>query len=664
MFQLSRSYHNPVYNYPSPDPFVLKYCGEYWAYSSGVADDGRCFGILRSRDLVHWQPVGGAMEPLAEMHPHYWAPEVTYNNGRFYLYYSAGDEEHMSMRVAVAELPDGPFVDSGRWLTSEKFAIDGHIFIDGNGAWHLFYATDFLDRQWIGTGTVRDRLLDPFTLAGQPVPVTLPQYDWHVYDPQRAEKGGVRWHTVEGPFVLEHKGRYYQMFSGGNWQNLSYGVSYAIADRLETPGEWQQVADGKRVLPILRTLAGQVIGPGHNSVVRGPDNVQLYCVYHRWAEDSSARVLAIDVLDWAGDRLLALGPSNTPQHAPTWPAFAEFFDQPRDDGLGPGWRSTNGDWAIRDGAAVQQAVGGIAEAQCVAGASCLVVEVSARLLGAPDLDGAFGISLYRLTSAVLRFLLVPRSHEALVSWQTAGVWASRRFQLPPDFEPQAYHLFRVEVDGRRVNVALDELAVRWSAQLDSQPDRIALCTESVAAAFAGFALTVGWQNLFDDQHASASDLGWQIAAGDWRVESGQLRVAGGQEPALIKKGTPLASYELVVNARLERATAPEASYGFYPALATHDPGPLLKVERDGPGWALNCYTSIDVRAFPLPGFDATVYQQFRFRKQDGRLAIQWEANDLGTIEVTSQTTQVGLYASGGPVVFDMVRVTALEPYSR
>ena len=145
---------------------------------------------LHSTDLVHWQELGGAMPRLPNDWPYYWAPEVVYANGKFYLYYSVGDEVNMQMRVAVATHPAGPFVDSGHRLTQEKFAIDGHVLVDDDGKRYLFYATDFLEHTFVGTGTMRDLLLDPFTLAGQPRPVTLPRYDWHVYDPNRAEKGG------------------------------------------------------------------------------------------------------------------------------------------------------------------------------------------------------------------------------------------------------------------------------------------------------------------------------------------------------------------------------------------------------------------------------------------------------------------------------------------
>src|SRR5690606_15623486 len=109
---------------------------------------------------------------------------------------------------------------------------------------------------------------------------------------------------------------YYQMFSGGNWQNPSYGVGYATSDTLDRPDEWHQPCDGEQHLPVLRTIPGLVIGPGHNSVIRGRDNRQLFCVYHRWDPAGQGRLLAVDPLDWAGERLLVLGPSHTPQPVP------------------------------------------------------------------------------------------------------------------------------------------------------------------------------------------------------------------------------------------------------------------------------------------------------------------------------------------------------------
>src|SRR5688572_6554768 len=160
------------------------------------------------------------------------------------MYFSCGNETLMEIRVAVSDRPDRGFLDSGYRLTSEEFAIDAHVFADDDGQRYMFYATDFLTHTHIGTGTVVDRMLSMYELEGKPRPVSRAAYDWQVYDPQRIEKGGVRWHTVEGPTVFKYKRKYFEMFSGGNWQNSSYGVGYATADALDRPDEWEQSIDG------------------------------------------------------------------------------------------------------------------------------------------------------------------------------------------------------------------------------------------------------------------------------------------------------------------------------------------------------------------------------------------------------------------------------------
>jgi GH43 family beta-xylosidase len=668
------TYLNPVYPHSFPDPFVLKYRGEYWAYCTGEWHDGGYFGVLHSRDLVQWRLLAGAMAPLPGGHTHYWAPEVTYDNGRFYMYYSVGNEEQMQIRVAIAEHPAGPFVDSGRRLTSEPFAIDAHVFADNGGERYLFYATDFLEHSHIGTGTARDRLFDPLTLSGRPQPVTRPRYDWHVYDPHRIEKGGVRWHTVEGPFVLKHKRRYYQMFSGGNWQNPSYGVSYATTDDISAPGEWTQTADGERVLPILRTLPGHVVGPGHNSVVRGPDNRQLFCVYHRWVE--GARTLAIDRLEWAGERMLVLGPSTAPCPAPLAPTFADFFDEPHDGGLGAGWTCSGGRWRA-SGAARQESTEGAAEARCAASAPCFTAEVSLRSLDAHGGPGAYGIAV----DQQLFFMLEPSRGciHTRVWWGDYG-WEEEQVALPPGFDPQAYHLLRVEANLRRLTITLDDAAVSWSTELLASASTIALRTDSMSAAFSGFAFTAGWEDTFANDVSDPVSLGWHtagqhggrdnyrpqdqpaksLAAYGWRLDDQQLWCTAEAGETFITKDAQLAAYELVINARLHRSTAPDGCYGFYPTLGPGAPGPLLTVEAGADGWALCCYVTAGEQRFRLPDdFDPAIDQQFRFRKQAGRLMVACETHTLGELPVPNEPTSVGLYARHATVAFDMVRVTAI-----
>jgi GH43 family beta-xylosidase len=664
----TRTFLNPVYPYACPDPYVLKYLNQYWCYCTGLSPDGRYFGILHSRDLLNWRAIGGAMEPLNNQATCYWAPEVIYENGRFLMYYSVGNEATMQIRVAIAEHPAGPFVDSGAALTNEVFAIDPHVFKDDDGTRYLFYATDFLEHTYIGTGTVVDRMIDAFTLAGEPHPVTRARFDWQVYDPNRLEKGGVRWHTVEGPFVLKRKGLYFQMFSGGNWQNKSYGVSYAISDRVINPEEWQQFADGEKVVPILRTIPELVIGPGHNSAVSGTDNMQMYCIYHRWADDSSDRVLAIDPMDWAGERMLVMGPSTTPQPAPNLPTFFDFFESNQEAGLGDSWQCTGGKWRVHEGAALQGATNAIAEARCLSSAASFVAEVSLRLLGDPNGNGEFGIQLLDEHKASLSFTFSPQNNEAIVRGQLAEGTSQDplelRFTLPQDFQMTAYHLLRVEVNQLQVHISLDENLVKWQGRLRLQPHFIALWTQDAAAAFSGFALTHGWQDLFTELYTDPEMSGWQAQSDkeNWRIQEQQLFYIGSENVAsIITKSALPEDYELVVNVRLVQETYAEQAYGFLPVLDGNQSGTLLTVARNGAGWTLKCDDATAPQQFSLaPDFDPFHYQQFRFRKQGSALTIRHEAQFLGQIKVPQIATQIGLYASGNTVTFDMVRVTAIK----
>ncbi|NJM07280.1 family 43 glycosylhydrolase [Candidatus Gracilibacteria bacterium] len=660
-------YQNPVYAGSFPDPYVLKHCGEYWAYCTGDWPDGRRFGILRSRDLVQWQPVGGALEPLPTGYPFYWAPEVVYDNGRFYMYYSAGDELNaMALRVAIAEHPGGPFVDSGRTLTAEPFAIDAHVFVDDDGARYLFYATDYLEHTHVGTGTAMARLRDHLALAEVPRPVTRARFDWQVYDPQRAQKGGVRWHTLEGPFVLKRKGRYYQMFSGGNWQNLSYGVSYATSDQIDRAAEWEQHADGQRILPIVRTIPGRVIGPGHNSVVRGPDNMQLFCVYHRWSPTADARQMAIDPLDWAGERLLVLGPSDTPQSLSATATAVDFFDHEHDYGLGAQWECKGGSWHVQAGSAVQAQRSERAMALFAPHFPCAIAELSLRADGtAADGDG-LGVVLTFDSTIVLRCVLLPARGLLQIAWLGPGDWREHHVALPLDFVPQVYHLLRIATDGQQVRIALDEGRLRWQGLLDLPAEQIGLLSEGAPAMFAGFALTVGWEDDFFAPLGDLVALGWRANSRSWALEQGLLRFLPAAEldtnpepsAAHIVKGPLLADYTLVVNARLDSADA-LLGYGFLPASDESGQGPTLWLEAQGTGWALRCVTATGTQLLALPAECTPLeWQQFRFRKHQGQLDIAWEQHDLGTIAVPMSPSRVGLCARAA-ASFDLVRVCQL-----
>jgi beta-xylosidase len=291
------AYTNPVYGDYFADPFVLRHEGGYYAYGTAPFE-GRTIPALASEDLVHWRPLGDVLDPLGGGEC-YWAPEVAFEDGAFYMYYSAGgfEGEGHQLRVALADAPEGPFRDAGVVLDPEEpFTIDAHPFRDDDGERYLFYCRDFLDGERPGTGIVVDRLRDARTLAGERRDVVRPFADWNLYLLNRRwyEREWAAWYTAEGPCVRKHDGRYYCFFSGGAWREPNYGVSYAVADH--PLGPWE-VAHGDGPL-VLRTVPGKVLGPGHASVVASPDGATDWLVYHGWDPESRARLMRIDELRW------------------------------------------------------------------------------------------------------------------------------------------------------------------------------------------------------------------------------------------------------------------------------------------------------------------------------------------------------------------------------
>ena len=317
------SYANPVWDGYLADPFVLKHNGEYWAY--GTSDhqrNGRWFPVLHSMDLAQWEYVSGALEPIQDIDAiAYWAPEVVYNDGTFYMYYSAasdvGDDSHR-LRVATATHPAGPFHDLGQIpLIDEGFAIDAHPFQDPkDGQWYLFFAKDFFDER-VGTGVVVVPLADDrITPLDRARTVIRASSDWHIYQRNRSIYGRTwdAWHTIEGPFVLFHNNLYYCLYSGGSWQTADYGVGFAVAEHPLGPYRDEWNLEGPAV---LRGIPDRMPGPGHCSVVRGSDERTEFMVYHAWNLEGTARRMCIDPLVWTPhpdyDHPRCKGPTYEPQ---------------------------------------------------------------------------------------------------------------------------------------------------------------------------------------------------------------------------------------------------------------------------------------------------------------------------------------------------------------
>jgi GH43 family beta-xylosidase len=337
----TRRYTNPVYREYFADPFVWKHQGTYYAVGTGAQEaigkpvhdvqpvpeakgdeQPRVFSLLRSDDFATWHQVGKAMiRPDPRLGYSFWAPEVAYHEQSHFLYYSVGHEDKgHQLRVAVSSRPEGPYRDVGRSLLDPSacsFVIDPHPFHDEDGRWYLFYARDFLDTKGgarAGTALVVQRLEGMTRLAGEETIVMRAGFDWQRYQKDRVMYGQVYdWHTLEGPCVRKHQGRYYCFYSGGRWETENYGVDYGEADSVLGPYIHPTNLERPRV---LQSIPGRVLGPGHNSIALGPDGDTEYVIYHAWSADMTARRMCLDKLLWTPDGPRCAGPTWEPQTLP------------------------------------------------------------------------------------------------------------------------------------------------------------------------------------------------------------------------------------------------------------------------------------------------------------------------------------------------------------
>ena len=614
-------YQNPVFDASFPDPFVFKFGDSYYGYSTGLTQTGElAFPVITSRDLVTWEELTGAMQLLPTSPVHYWAPEVTYSNGRFYLYYSCGNEIHMELRVATSDRPDGGFIDSGVRLTNADFAIDPHVFVDSDGTRYLFYATDFLTHTHIGTGTVVDRLIDWLELEGKPRPVTRARFDWQVYDPRRAEKGNVRWHTVEGPAVLKRKGKYFQMFSGGNWQNASYGVAYAVTDDLKREDEWDQPIDGLETFPILRSRDGEILGPGHNSVVLGPSSREYFCVYHSWSDGH--RVMSIDRMDIVGDRMILLGPTNSMQPKPFEPRRAYEAAQ-----------------------------------------ATSVIEID---------------SVNFLLKSTFRLAKENGTCEFRVATADDTPWAALHFGMrnvlielgseshsltyPDGIVPSEFQDIGLETNEDVVTLTLNEIAWFRKTMIGAK-GVLSVTTAFCDAEILNVDVTEGFLDLFE---TAASGSGWKetrtgrpLSVGAGHLQLRDLE-ASEERGSVAAKGACYENFEFAVNlCGLDVVERSAPAYGF--AFLSESGSIELQVDVLGSGETSTSFREGDGTQTKLPdGFSTEKLHQFRFVKMDGLLRIDWEGRGLAEIKVGTRRGRIGIVYYRSGVFIEMARSIRIE----
>jgi len=298
LLSASAAFCNPLFDGADPDILIAN--KTYWIYpTSEGSNDKDCFLAYSSPDLKIWTLRGTILKMKdiawigadgAKSHE-LWAPGIFASRGKYYLYYAVGPQNPTPSRigVAVADAPEGPFVDSGKALITggNGFeAIDPMAFRDPKSGKDFLYCGGSAGSKL----RVYELNADLVNIVRE-VPVETPE------------------NFTEGAFMQFHNGTYYLSYSHGKWNDDSYCVCYSVSSSPTGPWKYK----GK----ILESNEEHA-GPGHHAFIENPSTGQTYIVYHRWNGAKSSgkmpdnRSIAIDLIEYGkNNEILPVKMTNT-----------------------------------------------------------------------------------------------------------------------------------------------------------------------------------------------------------------------------------------------------------------------------------------------------------------------------------------------------------------
>jgi len=676
--QQCTTYRNPVWPGSMGDPFAIKVRGRYYAYAtepvSRPGGGSWVFPIITSVDLVHWQPVGKAMQSLGPNYFYYWAPEVIAHNGYFYLYYAVHHQHEFNggIRVAVAEHPAGPFVDSGHDLTGHlvPWAIDPHVFRDHDGQLYLFMTIEYNGEPdgLTGSGNAVIKLADPFTTSGELTRVTSPAHQWQLFEAQRKVKGGVDWYTVEGPTVLQHRRRYYEMYSGGCYYRDNYAISYATSERpqgknglLDTSWSDWQGRDGSGESVLLHGN-DEFISPGHNSLLQAPNNVDQYLLYHAWQSDRIERRMSLNRLYWLGEEMYTEAPTSNPQTVPALPRFRELFDIPI---LSASWRKICGLWNVLQQEVVQEDryhENAILRLRIPLSAAWLC-EVNVRHVAA---EGSYGVKLY-CHNMTMRVTLTPDNYLAVWSSHHADA-PLQKVPLPPGTDRSHWHQLLLGYTGSLLSIQFDGQFLLQTT-IQEMPRSIALHTEHCRAAFAGISLTDHFYDEFLDKRQQPASLGWEVQRGestDWVIKQDTLQQRKLRGEHILCKGSEFMQFEAGASMKLlkpGKRNAPAFGMAFL-----HGEKKVQRLQFEQESGESKCWQltlrnedSKLLGVYPLAvDFDPSRWHTLRVVQSDRQMMIHLDGPQVLCLEHTMYSLRPGLLTTNASVAFMGVWQTGLS----
>ena len=288
----------------APDPTMVAAKNKAGETEYFVAATGRGINMFKSTDLKTWQRTGSVFRRGVPAWARrevpgtngIWAPDLSYHDGLYYMYYSVstfgGQRSVIGLAVNKAidpASPDYKWEDRGKVIESapgvtDFNAIDPAMFVDQEGRWWLVWGS-----YWTGLKITE---LDPST--------GKPKADAEI-QPVAARPEHPS-HAIEAPYVIFHEGYYYMFVSWDSCCDGAKSTYKVMVGRSKDPTGPYVDATGKAMLEGGGTLVLESSerwrGPGHNGVITTDEG--QWMVHHTYDMQhlEAQRILQIRPMTW------------------------------------------------------------------------------------------------------------------------------------------------------------------------------------------------------------------------------------------------------------------------------------------------------------------------------------------------------------------------------
>ena len=288
------------------DPVMIKQADTYYLFCTGMG-----ISMWSSKDMLTWKrekqvfekAPAWAIEAIPGYRGHTWAPDISFHNGFYYLYYSVSAFGKNTSCIGMATNktldqsdPDYRWEDHGKVIQSVPGrdmwnAIDPNLIIEDTGTPWLVFGSfwEGIKLAKLDPGLIK--LAEPQewrTVAARP-------RDYYT-DEKNAGEG-----SIEAPFLFK-KGKYYYLFVSFDFCcrgiESNYKIMVSRAEQITGPyldrnGRDMKFGGGTLVLTGNKGWPGV----GHNAVYTFDG--QDYIIYHGYdASDLGRSKLLIDKLNW------------------------------------------------------------------------------------------------------------------------------------------------------------------------------------------------------------------------------------------------------------------------------------------------------------------------------------------------------------------------------